>query len=147
MGLVRKISHLLAAFFNTGADFKRRWRQPAPTPSTANGLQGRWQGEWLSEANGHHGALRCLLDRAEDGGYRATFHAVYGGILRVAYAVSLHGAWEGEKLKLDGEADLGPLAGGVYSYRGAAGAEEFVCSYRCKYDHGTFRMKPAPPLN
>ena len=41
-------------------------------------------------------------------------------------------------------ADLGPLAGGIYHYQGEAGELEFVCTYKCKYDHGIFRMKPAP---
>jgi HEAT repeat protein len=142
--MVRKISHFLAALVNNASDFKRRWNQPAPLPSTANGLQGRWQGEWMSEANGHDGALRGVLTRGDSGDYKASFHAVYGGFLRVCYSVPLSGTWSDGKLKLEGEADLGPLAGGIYSYRGQADEKEFLCTYKCKYDHGTFRMKPAP---
>jgi hypothetical protein len=146
MGMVRKISHFLAALVSNAADFKRRWSQNAPPPTASNGLQGRWQGEWISEANGHRGALRCLLVRGEAGDYKATFHAVYARILRVCYTVPLHGQWSEGKLELEGDADLGPLAGGIYHYEGEAGETEFVCIYRCKYDHGTFRMKPAPKL-
>ena len=144
MGMARKISHLLAALVNNASDFKRRWNQQMPLPSAANGLQGRWEGEWISEANGHRGALRCLLVRAEAGDYKATFHAVYAKILRVCYTVPLHGQWSDGKLKLEGEADIGALAGGIYRYQGEAGEKEFICTYSCKYDHGTFRMKPAP---
>jgi hypothetical protein len=146
VGMVRTISHVLAAFVNNASDFKRRWNQDAPLPSTANGLQGRWEGEWISQANGHHGALRCLLVRGETGNYKATFHAVYAKILRVCYTVPLHGQWSDGKLKLEGDADLGPLAGGIYRYQGEAGEQEFICTYSCKYDHGIFRMKPAPPI-
>jgi len=142
--MARTISHFLAALVNNAADFKRRWNQDAPVPSAANGLQGRWQGEWISEVNGHRGALRCLLARGEAGDYKAAFHAVYARFLRVCYTVPLHGQWSEGKLKLEGDADLGPLAGGIYNYKGEAGETEFVCVYRCKYDHGTFRMKPAP---
>jgi hypothetical protein len=144
MGMARKISHFLAALVSNASDFKRRWNQDAPPPTAANGLQGRWQGEWISEANGHRGALRCVLARGEASNYQATFHAVYARILRVCYTVPLHGQWSEGKLKLEGDADLGPLAGGIYHYEGEAGEMEFVCIYKCKYDHGTFRMKPAP---
>ena len=144
MGIARKISHVLAALVNNASDFKRRWRQDTPAPSAANGLQGRWEGEWVSEVNGHRGALRCLLVRGEAGDYKATWHAVYATILRVCYTVPLHGQWSDGKLTLEGEADLGSLAGGIYRYQGEAGEDEFICTYSCKYDHGTFRMKPAP---
>jgi HEAT repeats len=141
--MLRKISHVLAALVNNASDFKRSWNQDTPPPSAANGLQGRWQGEWISEVNGHRGALRCVLTRGEAGDYKAAFHAVYAKTLRVCYTVPLHGQWNDGKLKLDGDADLGPLAGGVYSYKGDASETEFICLYKCKYDHGTFRMKPA----
>jgi hypothetical protein len=142
--MARTISHVLAALFNNAADFKRRWKQDTPPPAAANGLQGRWQGEWISEVNGHRGALRCLLTRGETGDYKATFHAVYASILRVCYTVPLHGQWSDGQLKLEGDADLGALAGGIYHYHGQAGEQGFVCVYSCKYDHGTFRLKPAP---
>jgi hypothetical protein len=141
--MLRTISHFLAALVNNASDFKRRWNQDAPPPTAANDLQGRWQGEWISEVNGHRGALRCVLTRGDDGNYKAAFHAVYARILRVCYTVPLHGQWIDGKLKLEGDADLGPLAGGVYRYQGEAEEAEFVCLYNCKYDHGTFRMKPA----
>ena len=144
--MARKISHFLAALVNNASDFKHRWSQQTPPPAAANGLQGRWEGEWISEANGHRGALRCLLVRGEAGDYKATFHAVYATILRVCYTVPLHGKWSGGKLELEGEADIGALAGGIYRYQGKAGEDEFVCTYSCKYDHGTFRMKPAQQI-
>ncbi len=143
MGLARSTAHVLAAFFSNAREFKHRWNQPAPPPSAANELQGRWEGEWISEANGHHGALRCVLSQAESGGYQATFHAVYCGALRVCYTVPLHGQMSGGKLMLEGDADLGRLAGGVYTYKGEADETELHCTYCCKYDHGAFHLKPA----
>jgi hypothetical protein len=142
MDLARSISNVLAAFVSNARDFKQRWNQPAPPPSAANGLQGRWEGEWTSEANGHRGALRCVLSTSTSGEYEATFHAVYCHALRVCYSVPLHGQLNGGKLSLDGETDLGRLAGSVYSYKGEADDKQFNCAYRCKYDHGTFHLKP-----
>jgi hypothetical protein len=144
MALGRSISHVLAAFFNNAWDFKRRWNLPAPPPSAANGLQGRWEGEWISEVNGHRGALRCLLRKTTPDAYEALFYAVYCGALRVSYLVPLHGHTSGGKLLMDGEMDIGRMAGGIYSYKGEADEKEFNCAYRCKYDHGAFHLKPAP---
>jgi hypothetical protein len=143
MPIGRSISHILAAFFNNAWDFNRRWKAPAPPPTAAHGLQGRWEGEWVSEANGHRGALRCLLTRNKPGDYEAVFYAVYCGALRVSYTVPLRGQMNGGKLTMDGEMDIGRLAGGLYSYKGEADEKEFNCAYRCKYDHGTFHLKPA----
>lgn len=132
MGLFRNISHVLAALFNNRADFQRRW---------SAGKEERWQGEWKSEANGHHGSLKCLLTRSGDE-YRTMFYAVYAGFLSVAYTVPLHGETADGKLKLEGKADLGKLAGGVYHYEGELAETEFRCTYHCAYDHGTFHLTP-----
>lgn len=135
VGLSRNISHLLAALFANRADFHRRWANPGRGEE-------RWEGDWVSEANGHCGALKCLLTKEGVAGYRATFHAVYAKFLTVCYTVSLQGGQAGGKLLLKGDADLGKLAGGVYHYEGRVDEAEFNCTYRCRYDHGTFHLKP-----
>jgi hypothetical protein len=142
VGIFRNVSHVLAALFNNRADFHRRWNKLAAQPKSNSGLEGRWLGEWASEANGHRGALKCLLTKTESGEYQATFYAAYAKFLSVCYNVTLHGRQMGEKLKLEGEADLGQLAGGIYNYQGEADETEFNCTYRCAYDHGTFCLKP-----
>jgi len=43
---------------------------------------------------------------------------------------------------LEGQADLGKLAGGIYQYKGEAGETAFNCTYRCAFDHGRFQLKP-----
>ncbi len=134
--MFRNVSHVLAALFNNRAEFHRRWEAAPARP--ANGLEGRWRGEWISQANGHHGALKCLLTKTASGEYEAMFHAVYAGFLAVAYPVALHGQPSGGKLKLAGKADLGKLAGGVYHYEGETDENAFNCAYRCAYDHGPF---------
>lgn len=141
MGILRNVSHVLAALFNNRADFQRRWNEAAAHPKTNSGWEGRWQGEWVSEANGHRGALKCLLTKTESGEYQATFHAVYARFLRVCYSVPLHARQIGGRLKLEGQADLGQLAGGIYHYEGEADEKAFNCTYRCAYDHGTFHLK------
>src|ERR1700743_1983965 len=107
MALGRSISHLLAALFNNRAEFHRRWKQSAAMRLAPGGLEGRWEGEWISEANGHRGALKCLLTRKPEGDYEAMFHAVYAKVLTVCYTIPLRGKFDGSKLLLKGKSDLG----------------------------------------
>jgi hypothetical protein len=141
--MFRGLSHLLAAVFNNRSQFERAWRAYAPG---ANGLQkvyGRWQGEWVSEATRHHGELKCLLSKSSVEDLEATFLAGFWRFLRVGYGVRLRGTASGEGFRIKGESDLGTLAGGIYQYEGEVNSTEFNCNYRCKYDHGAFRMKRA----
>jgi hypothetical protein len=120
--------------------FDRAWRKAAEVPSNANELTGRWEGVWLSDVNAHTGKLRCILTKADDGRYRARFHAKYQKILSFGYTVMLNAERDAQGFKFHGDADLGWLAGGVYTYEGRAGATNFFSTYNCKYDHGTFQM-------
>jgi hypothetical protein len=144
MGMIRTISHFLAAVFSNPSEFNRHWNDPNPPAGAGTGLPRRWEGQWISEVNGHRGALRCALSQSSPAEYAATFYAVYGGILRVCYTVTLRGERTNAALVLEGDSDLGRLAGGIYHYAGEATERSFRCSYRCKYDHGTFEMLPAP---
>lgn len=140
MNLVRGVSHLLAAVFSNRAQFDQAWRSyMAKTGSTP--FEGQWQGEWVSAANGHKGNLKCLLTHAGAGAFEANFRATYARFLSVAYQVVLKAEPRGAGLRLKGEADLGTLAGGIYSYEGALSDSRFECTYQCKYDHGAFHLK------
>lgn len=137
-GLVRSIAHTLAAVFSGSAAFRKAWKSSA---CRTEGIEGRWQGEWVSEVNGHHGELKGVLSKAGAEQYRAVFHATYSKFLRVSYAVNLIGQQENGGVELEGEADLGRLAGGVYHYAGKATLDEFNCRYECRYDRGRFQMQ------
>lgn len=47
---------------------------------------------------------------------------------------------------LEGDYDLGKLAGGNYHYSGHATIDEFRCTYECKYDRGTFELFPVKSI-
>jgi hypothetical protein len=111
-------------------------RQPAP----ANNLEGRWQGTWLSEVNQHTGALRCVVTQKPDGAWRARFHATYNKALTFNYTVTLKVEPATNIFKFSGDANLSWYAGGVYHYDGHSDATNFISTYSCKYDHGTFQM-------
>src|SRR4051812_9291743 len=72
---LRSLAHTLAALTTNCTDFGRAWNATHNTGSPGSGFDGRWEGEWISEANGHRGALRCVLSRIDESRYRAWFHA------------------------------------------------------------------------
>ena len=142
----RKLSTLAALFciagclVGNGCSFNHEWKKAAGNPVPATGIEGRWQGTWVSEVNGHTDALRCVINRKDDGRYRARFHASYHKVLTFGYTVLLTTESTNQESRFQGEANLGWMAGGVYHYAGHAEATNFFSTYACKYDHGTFRM-------
>lgn len=120
--------------------FRGTWRDAERAGVTPVGMEGRWEGQWLSESNGHHGRLRCVVTRQSNDVYQAWFHAKYWGCLSFAYKVGLRVEEEETRDVFHGEEDLGRLAGGVYHYSGWATATNFFSTYRCSRDHGTFQM-------
>jgi hypothetical protein len=120
--------------------FNREWRRAGKNPVTTTDLEGRWEGQWISDVNGHHGKLRCIIKKEGDV-YRARFHAKYRKILSFGYTVPLKTERTRDEFKFQGEANLGALAGGIYHYEGHADATNFFSAYSCKYDHGKFEMR------
>lgn len=119
--------------------FNHDWKLAArQVPS--DDLQGRWQGVWASEADGHTDKLRCVVTKKEDGTFQARFHAKYRKVLSFGYTVPLKVEQTEGAYQFKGEADLGWFAGGVYHYAGHADRTNFFSTYSCKYDHGTFQM-------
>jgi hypothetical protein len=120
------------------SSFNREWKIVGQKPA-GSGLEGRWEGHWISEVNGHHGRLRCLVSK--DGEvYQARFHAKYMKVLSFGYTIPLKAAATDDGYKFSGEADLGVM-GGIYRYEGHADATNFFSTYSSKYDHGTFQMQ------
>ena len=133
---------LLAVLLCCGcSSFNRDWRKAAQQPTPTDSMEGRWEGSWKSDANGHEGKLRCLMSRQDDAHYSARFHATYAKTFHFSYTVPLQvqehiGGWE-----FNGEENLGKLAGGVYYYEGRAWPTNLHSTYRSKYDHGIFELR------
>ena len=120
--------------------FDKAWAKAGEEPVTKTSILGRWNGTWTSVVNGHNGALRCLVTQDRNGIFIARFHAVYQKVVGFGYTVPLHATETNGALQFSGEANLGWWAGGVYHYKGYASETNFVSTYSCEYDHGTFQM-------
>lgn len=122
------------------SSFNREWKETRPDSGESQGLEGRWEGQWISEVNHHHGRLRCIVKK-ENEVYQARFHARYRKILRFGYTVPLKAEPVEPGYKFRGDANLGALAGGIYHYDGHADGSNFFSSYSSQHDHGTFQMQ------
>ena len=137
----RTVVTLLALVLCGCSSFNRDWRRAGTLPASPDSIEGRWEGRWVSDANGHNGKLRCLMTRISDSEYRARFRATYARVLKYSYAAELRMQPHHEGWEFNGEADLGKLAGGVYYYEGRISSSNMFSTYRSKYDHGTFELR------
>jgi hypothetical protein len=143
MMMLKRIScSLMLLLFLTGcASFERDWRHATLQPSDRpNDVTGAWQGSWLSEVNGHTGSLRCLVTEKSPEEYEFRFKATYWKVFRYSYTVSMPVEFSSNAVSFTGQENLGYLAGGVYTYEGTISETNLNANYRCKFDHGTFKM-------
>ena len=132
------IFFLLLAVLTGCSSFNRDWKKVASVSPTD--IQGRWEGTWVSQANGHSGKLRCLLEKLSDNSYCARFDSTYKKVLHFKSTVDINGSVTNDVFLFSGEAKLPWWAGGIYDYEGKVSATDFFSTYKCKYDHGTFQM-------
>ncbi len=109
-------------------------------PNSAAGLVGAWDGTWKSEASRHHGRLQCLISESSPREYQARFRATFGKIFHSSYTVPLSVTQTNGQFEFRGQANLGSLAGGDYTYVGHASPTNFFSTYQSKYDHGVFEL-------
>jgi len=139
--LLALLAHL--ALCSGCRSFDKAWKtteEPIAKPS----ILGPWNGTWTSLVNGHNGALRCVVTQDKNGNFIARFHAVYQKVLRFGYTVPLQVTETNGAFEFRGEANLGWWAGGVYQYEGYTSETNFLSTYSCHYDHGTFQMTRPP---
>lgn len=121
--------------------FHREWRQAvAQEPRT--GVEGAWEGTWRSDANGHHGRLRCVVSPGDAAGnHTFHYHATWADTLSGSYHATHRVQPMGKGFVFEGNHRLPDWAGGLYTYQGSVKGNDFAASYRCPKDHGTYRMK------
>jgi hypothetical protein len=124
------------------AGFKKEWQRAALGPESARPIEGRWQGTWLSDKNGHTGELRCIISHTHGKNYRFDYWSSFWKVLRYRTTLSFRVVEQKDgSHQFTGAEDLGPAAGGVYEYQGSFTGDQFTAAYKNKYDHGTFQMR------
>lgn len=128
--------------------FQRAWNQAASQPQ-ADPVCGQWLGAWQSQANHHHGNLRCIVSPPKSPGqphhfrYHATWMRFLSGAYRAQHSVTPSSP---SKWSLAGQHQMPSWAGGLYTYKGHLSPTNFTATYHCKLDHGTFTLsRPLSP--
>ena len=121
--------------------FNRDWRRASSSPPDQQSVEGRWEGRWISDVNGHHGGLRCLMEQEDNSHFHARFRATYASIFHFGYTVPLEMQPHDLGWEFNGEADLGKMAGGTYYYEGRATTTNLFSTYKSSKDHGRFELK------
>jgi len=124
----------------TGCSFNRDWKRAAAYRRGTNDITGSWTGHWRSDANGHHGTLRCIISPNSTNAYMGRFRARFWKIFAAGYSVPLNVTNIDGKFALSGSADLGFPGGSVYTYEGSADHVNFQSRYHSKHDQGRFIM-------
>jgi len=144
MGLTRPAVGLIALallWSLTGCNsFEREWKRESRYPTAYGTIAGVWKGKWVSDKTGHEGELRAVIKRIDHDTFHVWYDSVYEKTLHFKYDLFMDVRLEGTTAYFKGRADLGKLAGGVYTYEGKADTYNFFSTYRSKYDYGTFEM-------
>ena len=144
---MRKIGLILLTSIcltSCGIGFRAEWARAARAAST-DGLSGRWEGTWLSDANGHTGTLKCIVptggtpESEREFLYRATWKKILAATLSSDTKVK----YKGKTHYFESEKDLGVL-GGTFRCTGEVKGDEFRAKYTSYNDHGTFTMRRVP---
>lgn len=76
--------------------------------------------------------------------YRVRYHATFHYVLPFEYEVPMAVTIKDGCCSFSGQADLGCLAGGLFTYSGWSDGCRFESSYCSKKDHGVFSMQRVP---
>jgi len=127
------------------SSFQCQWRQIGEQKCFGDPVLGCWEGRWDSDVNGHGGTLRCIVTRQSGDSYDAWFRAGFMKVMTGEYHADLVVTQQGVQgvgfVSITAEADLGPLAGGVYRQEGEIRDGLYRTRYISKHDEGTMTMR------
>lgn len=150
---------LAAATLGGCSGFESAWRAASADAAAerTGPVLGRWEGQWRSGVNDHHGALRCIVRRAEgesgaerqDGAqrpaqYEFIFEGVWGWNIKSRYRISATVERRGDGWHFTGARDLG-WKFGRYESEGVIRNGQFNATWTAAGDHGVFEMRRPPP--
>ena len=138
---------LLTLLSSCGLSFRSAWKS-APT---GNGVDGKWEGTWLSTASGHTGKLRAVVSSDPNTykmlapgstPYEFFYHCTWRGILSAAFKTTQQVARQKNgSYTFKGDHKMPNWVGGTYHYEGTIKGDDFNACYESGMDRGTFTMK------
>jgi hypothetical protein len=139
-GALIVLGSILVLFATGCSSFNRDWKAARSNPAATASA---WDGEWRSDANGHHGRLRAILTPGDGTTHQVRFRASYAGIFRFGYAMDLAvRPGDGATNTFRGTADLGMW--GSYSCDGTMTSRQMEARYDATHDRGVFKLHRGP---
>jgi len=138
---------VLVTLISACSSFNSDWKRAESLGPPPDDISGAWDGSWRSDADGHHGRLRCVMRKESEQLYQAEFRARFWKVFFYTYGVPFQVGRTNDEFAFHGASDLGRLVGGVYSYEGTATPTNFLANYRSRYDNGVFVLKRPTPGN
>lgn len=128
----------LAFLPSCGSAFRQAWKHaPAST-----GVEGKWEGTWLSAVNGHTGTLKCVVTKSPKAeGHEFFYRATWKKILSGSYKATHHVEKKSGTYAFKGDHLMPDWAGGKYHYEGTVKVDAFSACYESAMDRGTYTMK------
>ena len=133
------VSILLASCTTYHVDFAKAEKALPVPPDKPTGP---WKGRWVSQANGHHGVLWCVISPAEKDTYDFRYRA---GWAKFQFGDYTHTC--PVKTNDDGSRELEsamklPGDWGTYTIKGTITPTEFDATYKSDTgDHGTMKLR------
>jgi hypothetical protein len=130
----------------TSLTFDRDWNNAVTNKAPSDGVTGQWAGSWQSNSNGHTGSLRCIITKTDTKMYQARFFARYfGELIAFEYTVDMQPKKTDDgAFYLEGQANLGTFAGGIYQYKGHVKGAQYNSIFKSQYDKGVFKLRSYP---
>ena len=104
------------------------------------GIQGCWNGKWISSEKRKEWPLKCIMTRIAPGTYLASFSRQVGEFFSVGYEIQLSVLEERERFQIEGAADFGRFSGGVHHLKGSGTVSSVECEYRSARDNGKIKL-------
>ncbi|MBL9133738.1 MAG: hypothetical protein JNG86_21185 [Verrucomicrobiaceae bacterium] len=133
-----------------GISFRSAWKN-APA---GEGVDGKWEGTWVSTASGHTGKLRAVVSdlstpanlgagQAKGGvPHQFHYHCTWRGILSAAFKTEQQVVKrKNGTYTFKGDHKMPNWVGGTYHYEGTVKGDDFNACYESGLDRGTCTMQ------
>ena len=133
---------ILASFLSScaGPGFNKKWEAAlAEHPAPHTEITGPWQGSWESDANGHSGKLKAIVDEAGEDTYNFQYWATWGRVMSGTFELESTGETSGGVTRVTGQKKLGPF--GRYNHEAEITPNAFKAKFSSdKKNLGNFEL-------
>ena len=130
---------LVVALSSCGTSFRSDWNAARAKDYRAGGIEGAWEGFWLSAVNGHAGKLWCVIKEGSSNERTFDYRATWKRILSAGFSAKHQLVRKGSATSFTVDHPIGSL--GTFHAEGTITADKFSACYEAAGDRGTFELR------